>query len=403
MIRRIRLHVFTSWPGLAMAALALGICARLQAQTIDPAFNPDYNWSAGDCCIRKILPAPGGNYYVLRGYDIQRVSAQGLRDTSYEVGASSDIDDAAVQPDGKLVIVGAFDSVRLVDRIGVARINVDGTVDPAFNANLQSSSAYHARVFLQPNGAILLSAGSSGEFGLPAGGSSPLVRLSSTGVVDTGLQLDPDLTNQGAAIALPDGGILWRGEKWDDAQHTSSSDWAGVLGSGGGMAQALPDLVVLDGIDVNASAQSADGKIIIHGLVPASPANTAYNFFGKLAPTLTIDYGFQPDQLRNFSASNNFVDSQPDGTTLFTGYYRWSNEVSGSSSNRLGRVLANGGRDGAWVEPVFNDYTDSILLQSDGSVVIGGPFTSVNGVPRMGLARILPPSPYDPVFKSGFE
>lgn len=402
MFRPHALHVLRPACGLAMAICALGLPRIAPAQTVDPTFVPDFNWAAGQY-IRRILPAPGGGYYLLLKDDIQRVSAQGLRDSGFSVNADDDIDDMVVQADGKILIVGNFNAISNIARPSVARLNTDGSLDASFVPQLLSGSTYNGRIFLRADGSILASSGSGGDFQLPSSVHTTVVRLKASGALDEVFQLDSNLTNQNAAVQLPDMRILWHGEHWDDGGHTSSSDWAGVLSANGSIGQRIPDLESLDGPVINVSAVEPDGRILVKGLMPTSPTFSVFNYFGKLDSNLGIDYSFQPSGLRTFSALYDFAGSLPDGTTLFTGSYRWSNEAGNAISNRVGRVLPNGARDLSWTEPQLNDYADSLLVEPSGSVVIGGDFTTINGVSRQGLARILPAVPYDPIYDNGFE
>src|SRR5678816_4369270 len=58
----------------------------------------------------------------------------------------------AMQPDGKILIGGGFNSVLGVGRFNIARLNTDGTLDPIFNigANAQVYS-----IAVQANGKFL--------------------------------------------------------------------------------------------------------------------------------------------------------------------------------------------------------------------------------------------------------
>ncbi|HET8898923.1 MAG TPA: delta-60 repeat domain-containing protein [Rhodanobacteraceae bacterium] len=385
--------------------MMLAFAVVVTAQSVDPGFNPDSNWAGSDCCVKRILPAPGGGHYLVGKYTLRKVASNGVRDVTFDVGASGRIHDAVVQSSGKIVMVGEFNEVGGVHRPGIARINPDGTLDTSFNAGLESAiGAYEARVFQLASGKLLVSSGSGGGFQISPSDQRTLLLMSANGGIDNGLQLDSQLTNQAEAAPLPDGRILWFGSKWDDVQHSGSSDWVGVLSANGGIQQPLDDLLTIGLDPLGGLSVKPDGSVLVLGLVPTALPPSVFNFFGKLAPALGIDFGFQPDQLRSYTSSAaRSLDSVLDGRVLFIGHYRWNGENFDQGSDRLGRVLANGVRDTVWVEPVFNNQATAMLLQADGSVVVAGEFTTVNGVGRSGLARILPEAPVDPVFQNGFE
>jgi uncharacterized delta-60 repeat protein len=99
----------------------------------------------------------------------------------------------AVQPDGKVIIVGGFDSFNGVFAPGIVRLNSSGTIDTAFMANISNgftgSPSMPNSVFLQSDGKILVS--NSGSGGGTAVFNSTnigrLVRLNSDGTHDTSL------------------------------------------------------------------------------------------------------------------------------------------------------------------------------------------------------------------------
>lgn len=74
---------------------------------------------------------------------VGRMNPDGTRDASFDVkvrlaGASPSINlgyvaAMAVQPNGKIVMVGRFDSVNGSTRRGIARLNTDGSLDPEFD------------------------------------------------------------------------------------------------------------------------------------------------------------------------------------------------------------------------------------------------------------------------------
>src|SRR5688572_14568692 len=52
------------------------------------------------------------------------------------LGGLDDVYDLAVQPDGKVVIVGPFEQVAGVPRRYIARLNTDGSLDSTFTSPL---------------------------------------------------------------------------------------------------------------------------------------------------------------------------------------------------------------------------------------------------------------------------
>ena len=77
---------------------------------------------------------------------------------------------------------------------------------------------------------------------------------------------------------------------------------------------------------------------------------------------------------------------QPDGKIIIAGSFTTNSPVS---RQFIARVTSNGSSD-----PTFNagyiggSYIQTLALQPDGKLVVAGPFTSINGYSRAGLARL---------------
>ncbi len=112
----------------------------------------------------------------------------------------------------------------------------------------------------------------------------------------------------------------------------------------------------------------------------------------------TIDFSFDtgPD-------SSTYVTlTQPDGKILIGGIF---DNYDGVSRNGIARINADGSLDTTFNPGTGITGTDDeifcMLLQPDGKIVIGGVFTSYNGVPRGNIARINPDGSLDTSFDLG--
>jgi uncharacterized delta-60 repeat protein len=141
--------------------------------------------------VHTVVPAPGGGAYVGGGFSsiggyarlrLARLNSDGaVDDTFVPVDITGGVVYAlAVQPDGKLVIGGSFTSVGGTNRLGVARLNDDGSLDPAFDAGVGANATVYAAA-LQANGKIVLGGAFTSFAGLPAG---RYVRLLADGTRD---------------------------------------------------------------------------------------------------------------------------------------------------------------------------------------------------------------------------
>lgn len=108
-------------------------------------------------------------------------AASGDLDTNFApslAGSPLQIEAIALQPDGKILIGGHFESVNGVPRLGLARLHTDGTLDTGFVPPLVTPSI-HA-IHVEPDGQILV----GGNFFISTGRRF-LVRLEADGTLES--------------------------------------------------------------------------------------------------------------------------------------------------------------------------------------------------------------------------
>jgi uncharacterized delta-60 repeat protein len=89
-----------------------------------------------------------------------------------------------------------------------------------------------------------------------------------------------------------------------------------------------------------------------------------------------------------FSTGVNSIAIQSDGKLVIGGGFTTFN---GATVNRIARLNTDGTRDTAFTTntgTAFNDFVRSIAIQSDGKLVIGGAFWSFNGVTVNSIVRL---------------
>jgi uncharacterized delta-60 repeat protein len=148
--------------------------------------------------------------------------------------------------------------------------------------------------------------------------------------------------------------------------------------------------------DVGAIAVQTDGKILIGGNF------TSYNGVGRnriarLNADGSLDPGFEPG-----AGSNGHVETmamQTDGKVLITGGFT---SYNGVGRNRIARLNPDGSLDPGFEPGVgTNNSVLAIVVQGDGKILIGGFFTTYNGVGRNRIARLNADGSLDPGFEPG--
>ena len=81
----------------------------------------------------------------------------GNLDTSFaDLQVSGAIYALAVQPDGKILVGGSFSTIGGQNRLNLARLNADGTVDSTFNPNTSDINGRVSALALQPDGKVVI-------------------------------------------------------------------------------------------------------------------------------------------------------------------------------------------------------------------------------------------------------
>ena len=125
-------------------------------------------------------------------------------------------------------------------------------------------------------------------------------------------------------------------------------------------------------------AVQADDKILVAGSFTqiggtAAPGLARLNSDGARDPNFQVDAGL------TVSGGIHRFAVQPDGKILVGG--------SAAGENNLIRLNADGSVDPGFAAST-NGQINAMLAETDGTIVLGGNFTQVNGVPRQGLARL---------------
>ena len=171
--------------------------ARLNADgSVDLSFDPGTGPEAGaDATVWTVAVMGnsvsnaiviGGDFAFVNGalrLGVARFNSDGSLDTSFDPGSGTDstVYSIAVQPDQKILLGGAFSQINLFSRNGVARLNVDGSLDLDFDPGTGTDNMVYG-VKVLPDSKILIAGAFSSYNDTRRVG---LARLHSFGVVDT--------------------------------------------------------------------------------------------------------------------------------------------------------------------------------------------------------------------------
>lgn len=332
--------------------------------------------------VAQVIPVPAGN---LDPLDLT------LSDGFLPNGFNTEVAVMAAQPDGKIIIGGKFKSVLGVFRNNLARLNTDGTLDMGFDP---SPNNVITGLAVQADGRILVS-GAFTSF-RPNGASSSilrhsLARLNADGSVDAGFvpMMSPySILSRVYSIALQADGKILIGGEFEMLEDLARYENIVRLHTDGSLDLSFHPNP--SGFGVNSVVVQPDGKILIGGtLFSLQPHGVGPRirraFLARLNADGSVDLGFDPDT----SISAECITLQADGKILLAGSMSSMSSSDGWSAKAtryIGRLNADGSLDESF-DPQPNSKVSCIAVQTDGKILIGGGFASLQ--PRGVTSKIV--------------
>jgi uncharacterized repeat protein (TIGR01451 family)/uncharacterized delta-60 repeat protein len=311
---------------------------------VDTEFRPG---TGADDVVNAIALQPNGHSLfggAFRTYNstnvggIVRVKPDASVDGTFNPGAGVDnpILDMALNTNGSIVIVGEFSSYNGVIRNRIALVNTNGSLNTAFNPGTGADNRVRAAA-LYTNG----------------------VHSSKVVVVGDFVEMNGVVANRVSRLNLADGSV--------DAAFTAN------LGS-----------AVTNGSVHAVALQPLDGKILIGGAFAFVDGVSRFGI-ARLNADGSLDTTFDPGI--GFNNAVFDIAIQPDGKIIAVGDFT---SYNGIGANRIVRINTDGS-----IDPTINfgsganNFISSVSLQADEKLVIGGGFTSYNGIPRNYIVRIV--------------
>ncbi|RYF17605.1 MAG: calcium-binding protein, partial [Flavobacteriales bacterium] len=442
---------FTSFNGVPSGRLI-----RLNTNgSQDTSFNTMIGATTG--IIYKICPQGDGKIIIVGSFTkynnvtvnrIARLMPNGKLDTTFNTGNGStlNITNAEILPDGKVLLAGNFTAFNGVPANRIVRLFSDGRIDGSFNVGTAFNDDVNAMV-VQPDGKIILGGKFTNYNGITA---NRIIRINQDGTPDTAFSSGSGMSKEAVQIIKTDasGNIMVGGSftgtyNGSDVNRVFLLDANGNLkddfdiGSGPASASVLAlqtaadgswfiggSFSVFDSMNQGRLAKiNADGEYdteylsagvgfdnSVLKIIPLENKQTmvfgSFNKFNgvfssriaRISENGTLDDTFNSHQL----GANNLIKTavlQADGKVIFGGNFTKYNV---SICNRIARILSDGE-----IDPTFNPGTGfnsqiySMAIQMDQKIIIGGNFTSYNGLPAPRIIRLLPDGSRDSDFNAG--
>lgn len=266
--------------------------------------------------------------------------------TGYAEGNLSHISEIVIQDDGQILVGGNFTSYQGIPRKGIARLHPDGQLDTAFDLG---SGLYIAQ---GPPGTPLLKP------------SVQTIAVQPDGKILVGGVFDSVGTHeyQNLVRLLPNGAV--------------DTDF-GWLESG---------------VSISRIALQADGRILVLG-------GSGPSYLFRLHADGSYDTSFSTGTGFGGISSPSCIRVQEDGRILVGGLFQSYNGVQRSG---LIRLHPNGEVDDSFaIGNGTNAAVETIDLYPNGDILVGGRFTSINGVAKTSFARVFPNGEVDLSFDAG--
>ncbi len=290
--------------------------------------------------------------------------------TNYGTGGT--ISKLAVQADGKVIIAGDFTQVGGISATNTARLNTDGTLDQTFNTGSGFDSAVEA-IVVQPDGKTLI----GGRFTMYNGTSKiGFVRLNNDGSLDNSFNSVLEVNAIIYSISLQADGKILIGGQFTVVNGQSRNAVARLNADGSLDASFNP---AFGSTIVRRVIQQPDGKILVGGSFSGVNGFNRTNLV-RLNADGTLDATFNAGNIAPVAVAELY----PNGKYLV--YY----------DGNLIRLNADGTADASF--KITSYIINALLVQPDGSVIIAGSFTSAGIVPRSRLARLRADGTVDTTF-----
>ncbi|WP_169336194.1 MBG domain-containing protein [Pontibacter roseus] len=365
---------------------ALGMIARLDTNgSLDFAFNPraGFNYSVSTVAVQsdgKIIV--GGGFTSFNGTSrnkIARLNADGSLDTSFDPGAgfNQEVRAVAIQPDGKVVVGGWFTSFNGTPRNRIARLNADGSLDASFDTGTGFNNLVLSAA-VQSDGKVVV----GGDFTVFNGAPrNRIARLNADGSLDTSFDPGTGFNFYIWSVTVQSDGKVVVGGQFTSFNGAPRNGIA-RLSADGSLDTAFDTGTGFNNLVLSAAVQS-DGKVVVGGFF-SSFNDMPRNRIARLNADGSLDTSFNPGT--GFDNQVYSVVVQSDGKVVVGGQFT---SFNGAPRSRIARLSADGSLDTAFNPGTgFYDVVYSVAVQSDGKVVVGGNFTSFNGTVRNRIARL---------------
>lgn len=339
----------------------------------------------------------GGEFDIFNGnlkQNIARLNSDGSIDNTFIAAVGYNLISIVIQADGKILIGGRFTTVNGIPKKGLARLNPDGSIDSSFNQGTGIASGSVISIALQIDNKIIV----GGQLGMYNDTIvKNIVRLHPNGNIDTSFHAAATGENIYEAVEkiliLNNNNIIITGN-FTSFNNTIKNSIVSV-GNNGNVNNSFG---LQSGFNstINSLSIQSDNKIIAGGNFTLFN-NKNVNYLTRLTQNGIIDTTFNTGTGFNNSVFETIL--QTNGKIIVGGNFT---SYNGINTNRIVRLNTNGTLDATFIIGTgFDNIIHSIVLQSDGKIIVAGNFTSYNGTSINRIIRLNSDGSIDGSFNPG--
>jgi uncharacterized delta-60 repeat protein len=357
-----------------------------------PGFDGVINSTVIQADGKIIIGGDFTNYQGVSANRIIRINSDGSKDDSFIVGTAfnNTIYSIALQSDGKIIISGDFTSYQGITTNRIIRLNSDGSKDTSFNIGTGINGTIFS-LLIQTDGKIMVGGGFTTYQGAAA---NRIIRLNNDGSKDTSFNLLTGFNSTIKSMALQSDGKIVLGGNFTSYQNNSqnyiirlnidgSKDVS--FNSGTGFDNSILSIII-----------QPDEKIILGGNFTSFQGNNI-NRIIRLNSDGSNDSSFNSGS--GFDNSINSMILQTNGKIILGGAFL---TYQGTTVNRIICLNNDGSKDSSFNSGIgFDNTINSILIQTDGKIILSGAFTNYKNSIENHIIRLNTDANKDSSFNTG--
>lgn len=290
---------------------------------------------------------------------------------------------------GEVMVGGAFTTINGGNPQFIAQLNADGSYNNSFNTNLNTGTGTDVHCILElANGQILV----GGRFVAFNGNTrNRLFLLNSDGTEDTGFygNLGSAFDDRLWALAENSNGDIFAGGDFLSFNGNTKKRLVKLDSTGNEDTVFTGNLGTGFNTVVWTVAVQSDGKVLVGGDFTDLDGTTR-NKLVRLNTNGTVDSTFYTnfDTSGGVNGAVRAIKIQSDGKIVVGGEFT---SLNGNGRAYLIRLNSDGTEDGSFYTNLgssFDDFISTLDIQLDQKILVGGQYTSFNGNTRNRLIRL---------------